>query len=144
MNTETSKQVQSKIEMLKPLIPRLQNVIAKSEALLACQDSKLISRALVAIGLTKQAQTEVGAACQNMGFGLEVMAQLATASDPKAVREVEEQLPAAFSGIVSMVSKKLGLDEVAVAASLLSFVDEIYVVAEYAVSRAEAQVAVTV
>ncbi|MBX9948516.1 MAG: hypothetical protein K2Y39_05105 [Candidatus Obscuribacterales bacterium] len=144
MNAETSMQVQSKIEMLKPLIPRLQKVIAQSEKLLACQDSILISRALVAIGLTKQAQTEVGAACQNMGFGLEVMAQLATSSDPKAVREVEEQLPAAFSGIVSMVSKKLGLDEVAVAASLLSFVDEIYVVAEYAVSRAEAQVAVTV
>lgn len=144
MNADTSTQVQSKIEMLKPLIPRLQNVIAKSENLLTCQDSKLISRALVAIGLTKQAQTEVGAACQNMGFGLEVMAHLATSTDPVAVREVEAQLPAAFSGIVSMVSKKLGLDENSVAVSLLSFVDEIYVVAEYAVRRAEEQVTVTV
>ena len=141
MNAETSTQVQSKVDMLKPLIPRLQSVIAKSEELLSCSDSKKISRALVAIGLTKQAQTEVGAACQNMGFGLEVMAQLATSSDPNAVREIEAQLPNAFAGIVSMVSKKLNLDEGAVSASLLTFVDEVYVVAEYAVRRAEAQVA---
>src|SRR5258706_8862810 len=119
MTVERTTQVQSKIDMLKPLIPRLQNVIAQSEKLLSCQDSKLITRALVAIGLTKQAQTEVGAACQNMGFGLEVMAHLATSTDPNAVREMEAQLPSAFNGVVSLVSKKLGLDEVSVAASLL-------------------------
>ena len=144
MNTDTATQVQSKVDMLKPLIPRLQNVIAKSETMLSCDDSKMITRGLVAIGLTKQAQTEVGAACQNMGFGLEVMAQLATSPDQGEVRAMEAQLPSAFSGIVSMVSRKLGLDEGSVAASLLTFVDEIYVVAEYAVRRAEEQVAVTV
>lgn len=144
MNADTSTQVQTKVDMLKPLIPRLQNVIAQSEQLLSCQDTQKISRALVAIGLTKQAQTEVGAACQNMGFGLEVMAHLATSTDANAVREMEAQLPSAFAGIVSMISKKLGLDEGSVASSLLSFVDEIYVVAEYAVRRAEAQISVTV
>jgi hypothetical protein len=144
MNVDTSTQVQSKVDMLKPLIPRLQNVIAQSEQLLSCQDTYKISRALVAIGLTKQAQTEVGAACQNMGFGLEVMAHIATSTDSNSVREMEAQLPKAFAGIVTLVSKKLGLDEGSVSASLLSFVDEIYVVAEYAVRRAEAQVSVTV
>jgi hypothetical protein len=144
MKADTSTQVQSKVDMLKPLITRLQNVIAQSEQLLSCQDTSKISRALVAIGLTKQAQTEVGAACQNMGFGLEVMAHLANSNDPDAVSELEAQLPSAFAGIVSMVSKKLGLDEGSVASSLLSFVDEIYVVAEYAVQRAEAQISVTV
>lgn len=142
MNAETPAQVQSKIDMLKPLIPRLQNVIAQSEKLLSCQDAQMISRGLVAIGLSKQAQTEMGAACQNLGFGLEVMAHLATSTDPNAVREVEAQLPNAFSGVVSLIAKKLGLDEAAVATSLLSFVDEIYVVAEYAVRRAEEQVSV--
>ncbi len=144
MNVETATQVQSKVDMLKPLIPRLQNVIVQSEELLACQDTHKVSRALVAIGLTKQAQTEVGAACQNMGFGLDVMAHLATSPDPSSVREMEAQLPKAFAGIVTLVSKKLGLDEGSVAASLLSFVDEIYVVAEYAVQRAEAQISVAV
>lgn len=144
MNADTATQVQSKVDMLKPLIPRLQNVIAKSESMLTCNDSKMITRGLVAIGLTKQAQTEVGAACQNMGFGLEVMAQLATSPNAGEVRAMEAQLPGAFSGIVSMVSRKLDLDEGSVAASLLAFVDEIYVVAEYAVRRAEEQVAVTV
>jgi len=142
MNSDVSTQVQSKVEMLKPLIPRLQKVIAQSEDLLSCKDSTLISKALVAIGLTKQAQSEVGAACQNMGFGLEVMAHLATSTDQKAVMEVEAQLPTAFSGVVALVSKKLDLDEHSVAASLLAFVDEIYVVAEYAIRRAEEQVAV--
>lgn len=144
MNVNTATQVQAKVDKLKPLIPRLQNVISKSETLLSCDDSNKITRGLVAIGLTKQAQTEVGAACQNMGFGLEVMAQLATSEDAGEVRQIEGQLPNAFSGIVSMVSRKLGLDEYSVAASLLTFVDEIYVVAEYAVRRAEEQVAVTV
>ncbi|MBA3856643.1 MAG: hypothetical protein C0507_06990 [Cyanobacteria bacterium PR.3.49] len=144
MYVDVPAQVQSKVEMIKPLIPRLQKVIAQSEDLLTCKDSKLISKALVAIGLTKQAQSEVGAACQNMGFGLEVMAHLATSTDAHAVREVEEQLPTAFNGVVALVSKKLGLDEGSVAASLLAFVDEIYVVAEYAIRRAEEQVAVTV
>lgn len=144
MYVDVPTQVQSKVEMIKPLIPRLQKVIAQSEEMLTCKDSKLISKALVAIGLTKQAQSEVGAACQNMGFGLEVMAHLATSTDTSAVREVEAQLPTAFNGVVALVSKKLGLDESSVAASLLSFVDEIYVVAEYAIRRAEEQVAVTV
>jgi len=144
MYVDVPSQVQAKVEMIKPLIPRLQKVIAQSEDMLSCKDSKLNSKALVAIGLTKQAQSEVGAACQNMGFGLELMAHLATSTDDSAVREVEAQLPTAFNGVVALVSKKLGLDEVSVAASLFAFVDEIYVVAEYAIRRAEEQVAVTV
>lgn len=140
MNIEISTQVKSKVNMLKPLIPRLQKVIAASEKLLSGPDTKSAAKALVAIGLTKQAQTEVGAACQNMGFGLEVIAHLATSTDSQAVRDMEEQLPSAFSGVVALVSKKLGVEESAVASSLLTFVDEIYVVAEYAVSRAEQQI----
>lgn len=119
---------------LRRVLLKLQEIAALAEAQVASDSRINSSRALIALGLCQQAQQQVSAACQNLGF---TIGSLALIPDGGQDEDIQRQLKEARMDVVRVLTSQLPVSREAAFMSLSGFAEECAVLSALMVGRAE-------
>ena len=136
MDTQAQMPVTTK---LKNVLYRISELSKKAEEGMFCADRAKVSRALVAIGLCRQALEQVNAACQNLGFTIKSLPAIPDGPGDDAARyeSVQRELKEARMDVVRVITQNFGVSREAVFMSMNGFAEECAVMAALMAGRAE-------
>lgn len=122
---------------LKKVLYKVHELSKIAEEDLFCADRAKVARALVALGLCRQAKEQVGAACQNLGFSIKSLPGIPDDANPAADDSTQKQLEEARMDVVTLVTTKFGVSKEAVHLSITGFAEECAVMAAIMAGRAD-------